>query len=260
MHDKVAGGYEMSPRWLRRSDPPPGEPVVFDPVSVDQAVAQVRDGLVRGSGGLVVVLDRQALQPSPTLAATVVLPGSRAAAWANRLAGRSAPHRLRAAELVEAVCRSAAAEGRKVFLVGGAPGGPGIPSAAQRVAAVLGLRCRGLTIAGTRSAPAADTPHAWASVCADVVEAKPDLVLASAAPTVLQLLRSELPSAWLLGCTDLIDAFGARSAALGQRTASVLDLGRGLGRHFGLLSQQFQHRRRLVDSAADVLARVRQRD
>jgi hypothetical protein len=237
--------------------------VVFNPVSVDQAVAQVRDGLVRGSGGVVVVLDRETPQPSPTLAATVVLPGSRAAAWANRLAGRSSPHRLRAAELVEAVCRAAAGEGRKVFLLGGAPGGPGIPSAAQRVAAVLGLRCRGLTIAGTCSAPAADTPHAWARVCADVVEAKPDLVLASAGPTVLQTLRSELPSAWLLGCVDLIDAFGVRSAALrgvGHRTASVLDLRRGLGRHLGLLPQQFEHRRRLVDSAADVLARIRQRD
>jgi N-acetylglucosaminyldiphosphoundecaprenol N-acetyl-beta-D-mannosaminyltransferase len=187
--------------------------VSFDPLVATQAAAMVRDSLARGCGGLMLVVGRdlhhRGLEPG-LQAATVVLAGSATAVWAARLAGRRLPQWVRPTELVEALCGAAAADGRRVFVVGGAPGAPGVPSGGQRAAAVLGLRFRGLRIAGSASPPADCSPAVWAALSADVVEAKPDLVLvgldAGAQEQALAALRPQLPGAWLLGSAGMIDA------------------------------------------------------
>jgi N-acetylglucosaminyldiphosphoundecaprenol N-acetyl-beta-D-mannosaminyltransferase len=186
--------------------------VSFDPLVATQAATMVRDSLARGCGGLMLVVGREehhrGLEPE-LQAATVVLAGSATAVWASRLAGRRLPQRVRPTALAEALCGGAAADGRRVFVVGGAPGAPGVPSGGQRAAAVLGLRFRGLRIAGSASPPADGSPAVWAALSADIVEAKPDLVLvgldAGAQEQALAALRPQLPGAWLLGSADMID-------------------------------------------------------
>ena len=231
-----------------------GGSVAFDPLTAGAASALVRDSLARGSGGLLVVVGRQSHDRgvgSLHQAATVVLAGTATAAWASWLVGRGLPQRVRPVALAEALCGVAASAGRRVFVVGGAPGGPGVPSEAQRAAAVLGLRFRGLHVeasgcpraTGPHPGTAAVRPHtgaaatgpltgapatgppatatspvagsatgtvtAWSAVLADVVEAKPDLVLVSTDAEVreriLPALRVALPGAWLVDCAGIID-------------------------------------------------------
>jgi N-acetylglucosaminyldiphosphoundecaprenol N-acetyl-beta-D-mannosaminyltransferase len=230
--------------------------VAFDPLTVGAASALVRDSLGRGAGGLLVVVGRESHDRgvgSVHQAATVVLAGSATAVWASWLVGRGLPQRVRPVALAEALCGVAASDGRRVFVVGGAPGGPGVPSEAQRAAAVLGLRFRGLHVdasgcpraTGPHTGTAATGPHtgtaaagplagapatgplastaatgpaagpatgmvtAWSAVLADVVEAKPDLVLVStdaeARERILTALRVALPGAWLVDCAGIID-------------------------------------------------------
>jgi N-acetylglucosaminyldiphosphoundecaprenol N-acetyl-beta-D-mannosaminyltransferase len=230
--------------------------VAFDPLTVGAAGALVRDSLARGSGGLLVVVGRESHDwgvGSVDQAATVVLAGSATAVWASWLVGRGLPQRVRPVALAEALCGVAASDGRRVFVVGGAPGGPGVPSEAQRAAAVLGLRFRGLHVdasagpraTGPHTGTAAACPHtaaaaagpltgapatgppastaatglvagsatgmvtACSAVLADVVEAKPDLVLVStdaeARERILTALRVALPGAWLVDCAGIID-------------------------------------------------------
>jgi UDP-N-acetyl-D-mannosaminuronic acid transferase (WecB/TagA/CpsF family) len=256
--------------------------VAFDPLTVGAASALVRDELARGSGGLLVVVGRESHDrgvESVHQAATVVLAGSATAVWASWLLGRGLPQRVRPAALAEALCGVAASDGRRVYLVGGAPGGPGVPSEAQRAAAVLGLRFRGLHVAasacppatgpstGTAAAglptgapatgpptgealaagpaatgPAATGPPAataatvpaagptdpatgvvtaWSAVLADVMEAKPDLVListdAEVRERILTELRVALPGAWLVDCAGIIDGLVPSGSARSRR-------------------------------------------
>jgi N-acetylglucosaminyldiphosphoundecaprenol N-acetyl-beta-D-mannosaminyltransferase len=211
--------------------------VAFDPLPADRAVTLVRDGMARGTGGLMLVVGRDTyecgLAPA-SQAATVVLAGSATTVWASRLSGHPLPARIRATELAESLCRAAATDGRRVFVLGGAPGSPGVPSVAQRVAAVLGLKFRGLPIVGTAGAPAQEsgdvdgrgvdgrgvegTPQVWAALRADVVEAKPDLVLVGTdAVALLEALRGDLPSAWLFSSAGLVDALLAGPSAGSSR-------------------------------------------
>jgi N-acetylglucosaminyldiphosphoundecaprenol N-acetyl-beta-D-mannosaminyltransferase len=213
--------------------------VAFDPLPVDQAVTLVRDGMARGTGGLMLVVGRDTYEcglPPASQAATVVLAGSATTVWASRLSGHPLPARIRATELAESLCRAAATDGRRVFVLGGAPGSPGVPSVAQRVAAVLGLKYRGLPIVGTAGAPASesgdvdgrgveDTPRVWTALRADVVEAKPDLVLVGTdAVGLLEAVRGDLPSAWLLSSAGLIDALLGGPTAGSSRWPQLSEL------------------------------------
>lgn len=197
--------------------------VEFDALTVGAASALVRDGLARGCGGVMVVVGRESAAPAHR-AGTVVLAGSATTVWASRLSGRALPQRVRPGRLAEALCGVAAADGRRVFLVGGAPGGPGVPSGAQRAAAVLGLRFRGLYVAGGVGPPATGTTTAWSDGLDDVVEAKPDLVLVSthgeAQRRILTALRAALPGAWLVGCAGIVDALVSPGPAGARRWLS----------------------------------------
>jgi N-acetylglucosaminyldiphosphoundecaprenol N-acetyl-beta-D-mannosaminyltransferase len=215
--------------------------VAFDPLTVGAASALLRDSLARGSGGLLVVVGRESHDRgvgSVHQAATVVLAGSATAVWASWLVGRGLPQRVRPAALVDALCGVAASDGRRVFVVGGAPGGPGVPSEAQRAAAVLGLRFRGLHVDASACPPSTGPPAstaatgpvagaatgmvtAWSAVLADVVEAKPDLVLVStdaeARGRILTALRVALPGAWLVDCAGIIDGLVHGGSARSRR-------------------------------------------
>ena len=67
--------------------------------------------------------------------------------WASRLTHAPLTERVAGVELVDESCKLAAAYGRSVFLLGGAPG------VAERAARTLERRYPGITIAGTYSPP-----------------------------------------------------------------------------------------------------------
>lgn len=185
--------------------------VPFDPLTVADVVERVRDSLSRGLGGRVAVVDaaqhRRATAAPDIRAAlaetTLVLAGSRVVVAAARLAGRVLPQRISAAVLVDAICSVCVSDRRTVYLVGGAAGRPGVPSGAQRAAAVLGLRHRRLSVVGCAN-PADDE-----RLLADLVDAKPDVVLVDAVfgvvSSLAQRLRAELPATWVFGYPGLVD-------------------------------------------------------
>ncbi len=245
--------------WSPTVKPPPRVVVgsiAFDPLPADQAVRMVRDGMARGAGGLMVVVGRDAYEtglPPALQAATVVLAGSATTVWASRLSGRPLPARIRAAELAETLCAAAATDGRRVFVLGGAPGAAGVPSVAQRAAAVLGLKFRGLPIVGTAGAPVDGTPQTWTALRADVVEAKPDLVLVgSEAVALLEALRGDLPAAWLLSSAGLVEALLGGPAARSSRWSHMSELrvnasASAVARALRLLTHSALHRQSATD-------------
>jgi len=229
----------VKPAWRIRRYVPAGHvrparvtvgAVAFDPLRDLEAVTYVRDALARGSGGRLAVVDgdlhrRAAAHPSlraAVEAATLVLPEWMPAVWASRIAGQGLPQSVSGPSLVEALCVACAADGRRIFVIGGVPGTQGVPSGAQRAVAVLGLRCPGLRVAGCVSPPAglhAD-PAAWSAVIADVLEAKPDLVLLGGGTAVQEkvvaALRRELPGTWIFGCAELVDLVNGEDSRPGR--------------------------------------------
>jgi N-acetylglucosaminyldiphosphoundecaprenol N-acetyl-beta-D-mannosaminyltransferase len=212
------GGDELSGSVVRPDDRPGRVPVAgvgFDPLTEAAVVGYVRDALARGEGGRIVTPNVDILRlagADPAVRgylddATLVLPDGTPVVWASRLSGRGRlPERVAGSSLIWPLSEVCAEDGRRVFLVGGAPGAPGIPGGAQRAAAVLGIRYRNLRVAGCASPEYGFERHPdrWAEVRADIIDAKPDLVFVGLGfpkqERLIDDLRPELPGTWFLGC------------------------------------------------------------
>ncbi|MCP4904766.1 MAG: WecB/TagA/CpsF family glycosyltransferase [bacterium] len=120
--------------------------------------------------------------------------------WAARLMGCPLPERVAGSDLVWVLAERAALENRSLYLLGG--DGEDASAAAEE----LRRRFPRLKIAGVSSPWLSLPPTAaeLAAVCEEVVAAQPDLVYAGfGSPKqelVIEALRSDLPSAWLMGC------------------------------------------------------------
>jgi N-acetylglucosaminyldiphosphoundecaprenol N-acetyl-beta-D-mannosaminyltransferase len=193
--------------------------VRLDAMTRWQAANHVRDELVRGRGGRAVVLSHELLcriDDTPDVRemlddADLVLAGSAAAVWASRLAGVPLPERITASAFADALCAACNADGRRVYLIGGAYGKAGLPSGAARAAAVLGLRHQGLKVAGCASPTraVATDQRTLSDVVEDLAAAKPDLILLgvddlAAERALAQAARAELPGSWLFASVSLI--------------------------------------------------------
>jgi N-acetylglucosaminyldiphosphoundecaprenol N-acetyl-beta-D-mannosaminyltransferase len=191
--------------------------VDFDPLTESEVVQHVRDALERREGGRILTPNVDILRLIATAPgvrahvddATLVVADGMPVVWASQIAGgrrHGLPERVAGSSLTWSLCAVCAVDGHRVFLLGGAPGSPGVPSGAQRAAAVLGLRYPRLKVAGCVSPPYGFDldPSRRAAILADVVEAKPDLVLVGLGfpkqEQIIDDLRPELPSAWFLGC------------------------------------------------------------
>lgn len=232
--------------YIAGDDPGRLEPVTvgtvaFDALTAEAAATRVRGGLARGEGGRVVLVDtdlhqRAAADPEVGAAirdASLVLATSWALVWASRLAptaiaGRL-PTRVTPLALTDAVCAAGNADARRILVLGGEPEGPALPSDAVRAAAVLGLRHRGLRVAGTLSPVV--PPDRAGELVGDVRQAKPDVVLigmaCSAAAPIVAELRVQLPRAWFIQSSALISsvlgqAHGRPGVATGGRAARLL--------------------------------------
>ena len=191
--------------------------VDFDALTEQEVVTEVRDALGRNAGGRIITPNVDILRliaGSPRVRAhvddaSIVVADGMPVVWASHIAGgrrRGLPERVAGSSLIWSLCAVCAVDGHRVFLLGGAPGSPGVPSGAQRAAAVLGLRYPRLKVAGCLS-PAygfESDPARRAAILADVVEAKPDLVLVGLGfpkqEQIIDALRPDLPGAWFMGC------------------------------------------------------------
>lgn len=119
--------------------------------------------------------------------------------WAGRLQGTPLPERVTGAGLVPSLAAAAAAAGRSLYLLGGAPG------VARAAADILRRRHPSVRIAGTLALPLDFEPDETAlrPVADALTLASPDIVyVALGSPKqdrVIARLRATLPRAWWLG-------------------------------------------------------------
>ena len=119
--------------------------------------------------------------------------------WAARLQGTPLPERVAGSNLIASLSAAAAANGRKVFFLGGAP------TTAEGAAKVLSERFPGLKVVGTACpTPGFEKdPARMAELIQTVCAARPDIVfVALGSPKQERLivrLRPLLPQTWWLG-------------------------------------------------------------
>ena len=115
---------------------------------------------------------------------------------------------------------------------------PATPTgAAVRAAAVVGVRHQGLRVCGgtTPTAAIASDEDALDAVMADLVEAKPDLVLigvdsGAAEQALVAAVRSQLAGSWIFGCAGLVRELAGDPGQRGGRGMPVSYAARLLAR------------------------------
>ncbi|MEE6179231.1 WecB/TagA/CpsF family glycosyltransferase [Mycobacterium sp. 050134] len=180
----------------------------FDALTLREVVDVVCAAWGAGRGGTIIPANvdvARAATRDPALAELVargslVVADGMPLVWAARLAGRPLPERVAGSSLIFALSAAAAADGKSVYLFGGAEGVP------DTAAGALAARSPDLRIAGTLS-PAFGfdgTPDGTRRAVAAVVAAAPDLVFVGLGfprqERLIEQLRRELPHAWFLAC------------------------------------------------------------
>ena len=182
--------------------------VDFDVLSERQVVARIIGDSEDGRGGWVVTpnidICRQ-LRHDPAArelisGASLVVADGMPLIWASRLRGDPLPERVAGASLIFTLSEAAAASGKSVYLLGGAPGVP------ARAAAALGRRYPGLMVAGVHAPPFGfdREPGEIEAIAARLARAKPDIVFVGLGfpkqERVIAALAPGLPAAWFIGC------------------------------------------------------------
>src|ERR1700678_1971002 len=154
--------------------------VDFDALSERQVVARIIGDSGDGRGGWVVTpnidicrqLRRDPAARELISGASLVVADGMPLVWASRLRGDPLPERVAGASLIFMLSEAAAASGKSVYLLGGAPGVP------ARAARALALRYRGLLVSGVDAPPAGfeREPGEFAAVRKKLAEARPDIV------------------------------------------------------------------------------------
>jgi N-acetylglucosaminyldiphosphoundecaprenol N-acetyl-beta-D-mannosaminyltransferase len=183
------------------------EGIAFDPMTEDDVVSVVRQGMSDGCGGMI-------LTPNVDILRTLRTPGRRDIAdsadvvvadgtpivWASRLSGTPLPERVTGAALVSSLTAAAAEDGRSVYLLGGEEG------VAERGTHVLQGRFPGIAVAGWHCPPHGfeDDAGQLQVIVDDLVDTHPDLVLVGLGfpkqERLAEVLQRHLPRSWFLGC------------------------------------------------------------
>jgi N-acetylglucosaminyldiphosphoundecaprenol N-acetyl-beta-D-mannosaminyltransferase len=181
--------------------------VQINAVSEIECVQHILSELDAGRGGMVVTPNLDHLHrcvhdlnfAALVSEAEVVVADGMPLVWATRLLGTPVPERVAGSNLITSLSRAAAERGRKVFLLGGAPG------TAAGAAEVLCRQFPSLKIVGTLCPPFGfeNDPTMMADLIQAVSSAKPDIIyVALGSPKQERLilrLRPILPHAWWLG-------------------------------------------------------------
>ncbi|NJC70223.1 WecB/TagA/CpsF family glycosyltransferase [Planosporangium thailandense] len=210
--------------------------VVLDGVGIDrrteaEIVAHVRESLSRCRGGRIVAptvdllrLARRDPDLRAQLAdADLVVADSTPLLWASRLARAPLPERVAGLSLARSLAAALAADGRSLYLFGGAPAFFGRIEGSHRAARALVHAYPGLRIAGHASPREGfdRDPATRDAFHREIVEARPDVVYvglgASTYAWLAERLRHDLPGAWLLGCGAAIDALAGDHVRVRER-------------------------------------------
>lgn len=176
-------------------------------VTQQEAIDHILDELDAGRGGWVITpnLDhlrracRDATYRELLEEGDLVLADGMPLVWASRLQGTPLPHRVAGSTLVGLLADAAAARGRSLYLLGGAPG------AAEAAAEALRGRNPQLRIVGTHCpAIGFERDEQQMKILQDQLRlAQPDIVyVALGSPKqerLIRQVRGDLPGAWWLG-------------------------------------------------------------
>ena len=192
--------------------------VDLDPLTEPEVVAYVRRALDRGAGGRIVtpnvdILRQARIDPAvqrDLADADLVVADGAPLVWAAKLAGTPLPARVAGSDLIWSLSQGLSEDGRSVYLLGGEPAANRLEGA-HRAALALTTAFPGLRIAGHASPRYGfdANPAELAAVCAELIEAKPDLVFVGLGfprqEHLIRRLRRELPGTWFLGCGAAIN-------------------------------------------------------
>jgi N-acetylglucosaminyldiphosphoundecaprenol N-acetyl-beta-D-mannosaminyltransferase len=182
--------------------------VGLDPLTEAEVIGQVRAAWKAGHGGSIypvnvdvaLTVSRQPDLAGLLEAGSLVVADGAPLEWAARVAGEPLPGRVTGSGLVFSLSEAAAADGRSVFLLGGAEGVP------EKAGSVLSSRFPGLRVAGADSPPFGfdKTEEGLRRTVDAVAAAEPDLVLVGLGfprqERLIEQLRQAWPSAWYLAC------------------------------------------------------------
>jgi N-acetylglucosaminyldiphosphoundecaprenol N-acetyl-beta-D-mannosaminyltransferase len=162
----------------------------FDAVTEDEVVERVRKAWAAGQGGSIIPVNID-----------VARAATRDTALGGLIAqGETLPQRVAGSSLIFPLSAAAAADGKSVYILGGAEGIP------DRAAEALAAQFAALRVAGTLSPEFGfdSTQDGTRQAVAAVVAAAPDLVFVGLGfprqERLIELLRHELPDAWCLAC------------------------------------------------------------
>jgi N-acetylglucosaminyldiphosphoundecaprenol N-acetyl-beta-D-mannosaminyltransferase len=147
-----------------------------DRVTMDDVLDRCRAFVKEGGPHYVVTADTSGIviaQDDPEHkrimnGADLVTPDSIGVVWASKKFGAPVPERVPGVDTMEAICKTAAAEGYRVYLFGAAPG------VADTAAKNLTARFPGLNIAGTRNGYF--TPADEPAILEAIRAARPDIL------------------------------------------------------------------------------------
>jgi N-acetylglucosaminyldiphosphoundecaprenol N-acetyl-beta-D-mannosaminyltransferase len=179
----------------------------FHAITEQQCVDAVLDELDQGRGGSIVTMNLDSLRLFAqyesyrvhSRRASIVTADGMPLIWASHIQGTPLPERVTGSNLIWSLNAGAAARGRSIYLLGGAP------DTAQKTADALLERYPNLRIAGvsSRPDPSADDDEECASISEAIEHARPDIVyVALGAPKreeMIERLRDLLPATWWLG-------------------------------------------------------------
>ena len=127
----------MTTLQVRRTGPVTIGEIALDSVTEAEVISRVRQGWAAGQGGTIVTVNAdvaRAVRRQPELA-ELVAAGSLVVAdgmpllWAARASGTPLPERVTGSSLIYTLTAAAAADGRSIYLLGGAAG---VPEGARR--------------------------------------------------------------------------------------------------------------------------------
>jgi N-acetylglucosaminyldiphosphoundecaprenol N-acetyl-beta-D-mannosaminyltransferase len=180
----------------------------LDALTEREVVHTVREGWAAGQGGSVIPVNvdvARTVKHQPDLAGlltagSLVVADGMPLLWAARAGGQALPERVTGSSLLFSLSAAAAADGRSVFLLGGAEGVP------EKAAEALSARFPELRVAGTESPPFGfdQSREGVQQAIANITAAAPDLVFVGLGfprqEKLIEQLQQERPSAWYLAC------------------------------------------------------------
>jgi exopolysaccharide biosynthesis WecB/TagA/CpsF family protein len=200
----------------------------FDALTEREVIETVREAWAAGRGGSIIPVNvdvartatRQPNLAELVAAGSLVVADGMPLVWAARAGGQALPERVTGSSLMFSLSAAAAADGRSVFLLGGADGVP------DKAAEALRLRSPNLRAVGTDSPPFGfdRTEEGVRRTIAVVVDAAPDLVLVGLGfpkqEKLIEQLQRAWPGAWYLACgggIPMAAGIAGRASPLMQR-------------------------------------------